>query len=84
MHVFQEVEQALVITSKGGVYRQGKLFTRGGKAYARHGAGYVKLMQGGGTSIPSMSWLEIDPGESEMTEGGGYVNLKTTAKVSAE
>lgn len=78
MRYFTEVTDGHVITVSGGVYRQASLFERGGRAYARYGAGFVRLHQGSTTSHTGVKWVEIDPGESKISEKAGAVYCERT------
>lgn len=60
MKRFHIVDDGVVILRSKGVFRQAKLFVRDGYFYAGHGGGFVKLMSGNGTSVPAISWLEMD------------------------
>lgn len=75
MKYFTRVEDGAVVTLSNGVYRQVDLYERGGRAYARHGGGFVRLQQHGATSHPKVRWHEIDGGDAKVTEGGGQVTL---------
>lgn len=63
--------QAIVVTR--GVYRQVPVYARGEKIYARHGGGYVRLIQGWSTSAPNIRWVEIDTPNGAHVERNGYV-----------
>lgn len=56
MSLFHVLDEVFVITRNKGVFRQCKVFVRGDHVYAAHGAGFVRLMGHGGTSIPTMVW----------------------------
>ena len=64
MDTFQEIPGSVVITRTKGVYRQTSLFRRGSLVYAKHGSGFIRLFPHGGTSEPSTSWKDVDPGQS--------------------
>lgn len=53
-------DAAVIIRSKNGVYRQAKVYRRGEDLYAGYGSGFVRLMSNSGTSMPNVSWDEID------------------------
>lgn len=55
-----------VIYAKPGTYRQVGLYERGGKLFAKYGAGFVKIFSHGGTSHPSVKCdaSNIDLGDS--------------------
>lgn len=73
MDYFTAIPEGQAITHINGVYRQIPIFERGGKIYARHGAGYVRLFQGGQTSAPNVRWSDIDTPMGQWTEHTGYV-----------
>lgn len=60
MERFHIVEDAAVILRTKGVFRQAKVYLRGGGIYASIGGGYVRLYKGGGTGVPHISWDDID------------------------
>ncbi len=68
MTPFQEVQDGLVITLQKGIYRQSPLFQRDGYVFAKIGSGFVRLFKGGGTSVPTISWKDYDPGQARITE----------------
>lgn len=59
---FHVIEDAAVILRRRGVYRQAKVYQRGESLYAGYGAGFLRLMGNSGTSMPDVSWDEIDAG----------------------
>ncbi|HRL05097.1 MAG TPA: hypothetical protein PL098_00120 [Brevundimonas diminuta] len=58
--LFHEIPEAQVVLRCKGVYRQAKLFHRDGHVYAAWGSGFVRLLSGSGTTVPSVSWHEGD------------------------
>ncbi len=76
MDFFTAIPEAQAIVFSKGVYRQTALFARGGKIYAKHGSGFVRLMQGGGSSHPNLRWYEVHVPEEAGTwrEHQGYVD----------
>lgn len=58
MPLFHEIPEAQIITRSRGVYKQVKLYRRGDDLYAGHGSGFVRLLAGGGTSAPNVSWQD--------------------------
>lgn len=60
MPLFHEIPEAQIVTRSKGVYKQVKLYRRGGDLYAGHGSGFVRLLAGGGTSAPNVSWQDPD------------------------
>lgn len=63
MNFFQPIEgEAAVLVTKG-VYKQVPLYRRGGHLYAKHGAGFVRLMADGATTAPSVRLETISVSE---------------------
>ncbi len=73
MKFFTQIPEAQAILRQSGVYRQVDLYARDGLVYAKYGAGYVRLAQGGSTSHPKINWLETDSPVGKITEGRGDV-----------
>ena len=69
MNRFHQIEDGAVITLNKGVYRQGKLYRRDDDLFAAHGSGFIRLFRGGGTSLPNVSWKEIDGASYQVIEG---------------
>lgn len=65
-------EAAAILTSKG-VFRQVQLYRRGEGVYAKHGIGYIRLLPNSGTSVPSILWKDLDPGEGQISTKGCYL-----------
>lgn len=81
MEVFQEIPDGLVLTYSKGFYRQSKLFMRAGSVYAQQGSSFVRLHKSGGTSVPSISWKDIDPGQGRIGEDKFYVTYTPPIKI---
>lgn len=60
MSFFHVIEDGRCVLRSKGVYRQTKVYRRGEDVYAALGLGFVKLGTGGGTTLPNVSWLEIE------------------------
>ena len=61
MERFHEIaDGAAILVTKAGVYRQVKLFSRGGEVYAGHGTGFIRLFRNGGTSTPHIRYAGLD------------------------
>lgn len=73
MNYLSEVPEGQAIICSNGVYRQVRIAVRDRRVYARYGAGYVRLSQGGATSHPKVRWYEIDPGDGVIREEKGAV-----------
>lgn len=74
MSLFTIIPEGQAIVLSGGVYRQVPIYARAGHVYAKHGAGFVRLMRGGGTSHVNIKWLELDNPDGGHTEGQMYVD----------
>lgn len=59
-NLFHEIPYAQAVLQSKGVYRQAKLFRRGDAIYAAWGSGFIRLMGGSGTSVPTVSWSSDD------------------------
>ena len=79
MNFFTVIPEAQGIIHAAGVYAQVPLYERGGKIYAKRGAGYVRLSQGGATSAPNVRWAEIDTPQGMWREAGGSVEYQAGA-----
>lgn len=71
MELFHIIDDAVaIIKTKGGVYRQVKVYRRADAVYVSFGSGFIKLMSytdgmpgyagHGSTSCPHVSWIELD------------------------
>lgn len=65
---------AVILRLKGGTYRQVKMYRRGGRLYAGHGTGYVRLYEGGGTSCPNIAWIDAEVPQGERATIGGFTS----------
>ena len=54
MDFFTAISEGQGIIHARGVYRQVALFERKGCVYAKHGGGYVRLIQGGSTGYQAV------------------------------
>lgn len=73
MDRFTIINDADVIVSSGGVFKQAKVFVRGSAVYCQYGSGFVRLYAGGATGLPKMRWDDIDiPGvqKAELVDAG--------------
>lgn len=68
MQYFSDIPEGKAIVHSRGVFRQVGIAERGGRVYAKYGAGYVRLNSSGTTSSPNVRWAELDPGEGTITE----------------
>ena len=84
MELFHKIDDACVITLARGVYHQRPLFRRGDALYAGCGGGFVRLVRGGGTSVPHISWKAIDPGPGRSFSEDVFTVTLSPALVAAE
>jgi hypothetical protein len=83
MNVFQEIPDALAVLHCKGVYSQNPLFSRGQFVYAKRGSGFVRLYKGGATSVSSVSWKDLEPGQTIIAEDKFYLIHSLTLIPSA-
>lgn len=58
---FHTIDDASVILREKGLYKQAKVYTLGERLFAGYGAtGFVALLTGGGTSLPNVSFSDLD------------------------
>lgn len=55
-NLFHEIADAQIVLRSKGVFKQAKLFRRGGHVYAAYGSGYVRLLKHAGTTHPAVSY----------------------------
>ena len=61
MERFHEIpDGAVILRGKGGVYRQARVFRRGHDVFAAHGGGFVRLLRHSGTTVPSVTWIDLE------------------------
>jgi hypothetical protein len=87
MDRFHIIEEAAVILRTKGVWKQAKVYIRGQAIYASAGGGFVRLYKGGGTSVPNLSWddIEIDGGDAStlVADVHGKLSASRNAKLIA-
>lgn len=59
IELFHIIDDAQIILRSRGVFRQVKAFRRGDELFAGHGSGFIALFAKGGTSVPTISWVDI-------------------------
>jgi len=73
--MFHIVDDGVVVLRSKGVWKQTKAYTReieGERAvFAGHGSGFIRLFRNGGTSVPTISWDQVE-----------LPNLKTDYRLS--
>lgn len=69
MALFHVIEGAQGITHSRGLWKQVKLYRRGGYLYAAHGSGFIRVYSHGGTSLSNVSMApeNIDMDDSDFT-----------------
>lgn len=60
MERFHIIEDSAVIVRVGNIYKQVRAYRRADKVYANLRGGYVRLLRGSGTSVPSITWDDIE------------------------
>lgn len=73
MERFHIIDDGAVILRSKGNYRQAKVYQRGGHVYGGWAGGYVRLLQGSGTSNPNVGWLEIEADGVTIARNGAPV-----------
>lgn len=71
MDLFHEIPDAAVILRTKGVFKQAKVYRRGRDVFAAVGSGFIRLLQSGGTTIPTTHWLDIDAAGVTQPRGRG-------------
>lgn len=84
MDRFQVIEDAAGIVLAKGIYRQVKLFSRGGNLYAGHGSGFIRLYRGGSTSLPNVAWKDLDLSGGALGEESLGLTYRPALSVAAE
>lgn len=57
--LFHVLEGDAVILFRKGTFRQSEVYQRKGELYAKHAGGFIRLMDGGGTSVPGVVWEDL-------------------------
>lgn len=60
MNLFHIIDDAVVHLQSRGIYREAKVYRRGEHVFAKWGAGYIRLLAHSGTTVPSVSWHDIE------------------------
>lgn len=58
--LFHIIDDAAVILRAKGVYKQVKMYQRAGELYAGWGSGFIGLRREHTTTLPNVSWEDID------------------------
>ena len=83
MDRFHVIEDAAAIIKRKGLTRQVKVYHRGAAIYAGCAGGFVRLYANGGTSIPDLSWDDIDIGAQPVADGHGKLFLPGQKRLKA-
>lgn len=59
MERFHLIEDAAAILVSKGVYKQAKVYQRGGALFASYGAGFIRLYKNG-TSLPTVRCEDVE------------------------
>ncbi len=57
---FHVIDDAVAVIRQNGVFKQTKVYRRANEVFVSVSGGYVRLMSHGATSVPSISWLDLD------------------------
>ena len=57
--LFHHLDNEAVILRTNGVFKQVDVYVRKGELYAKNGAGYIRLLEGGKTSVPKIAWEDL-------------------------
>lgn len=60
MDLFHEIPEGVAVLRTKGVFKQSKLFRRGRDVFATAGSGFIRLLQHGGTTVPTTHWLDVE------------------------
>lgn len=71
--LFHIIENESVILLSGGVFTQTTAYTRKGELYAKKGGGFIRMIDGGGTSHPSTRWVDTTLKGMKVVEHGRLV-----------
>lgn len=71
MDLFHEIPDGHVILRSKGVFKQTKVFRRGRDIFAAQGSGFIRLLQHGGTTVPTTHWLDVAADGVEVVRGRG-------------
>lgn len=83
MNYFTAIDEGFAIIRNRGVYRQAPLYEREGKIYAKHGSGFIRLLQNNGTTVPTIKWNEIDTPHGSYTADMGGLSYTPNQKARA-
>lgn len=85
MQRFHKIEDSAVIVKARGTYYQRDAYRRGDELFVKHGSGFIRLFAspsagaiGGGTSVPAISWVEMDLGSIDYSHAKGNPALLIT------
>lgn len=82
-HPFTEISEGQVILLQKGTFKQVPLYRRDWNLFAKMGSGYIKLYKAGSTSVPTICWKEIDPGEFALSSDAFSMICETQSTTKA-
>ncbi len=68
MHLFTKIEDGFAHLYSKGVTREVPIFELNNLIYAKYGGGYIRLRGRNGTSVASVTWDDIHPGDGSFVE----------------
>lgn len=85
MDLFTQVEDGVaILRAPNGVFKQTKIFTRGGRVYVPHGGGFIRVCAAFNgmhtTSHPSVKVVEMEAEGLDLT---GEPTIRATLKAAA-
>ncbi|CDZ55053.1 hypothetical protein [Neorhizobium galegae] len=75
MERFHIIDDAAAILITKGVYRQAKVYRRGGELFAAYGSGFIRLYRNG-TSLPNVRCEDVEtPGWHQSFDAFGKLSV---------
>ncbi|QIG74341.1 hypothetical protein EVC08_029 [Rhizobium phage RHph_N65] len=75
MERFHIIEEGAAILVSKGVYRQAKVYQRGGALFAAYGSGFIRLYRNG-TSLPNVRCEDVEtPGWHQSYDAFGKLSV---------
>jgi len=71
MDLFHIIDQGQVILKTKGIYKQVAAYSRGLDVYAPHAGGFIRLLARGATTVPHVSWVDVEAPGLWIAHGGG-------------
>lgn len=73
--MFTVIEDAWAIVVSKGVYRQVKVYERGGRIYVGHGSGFIAAYSQGRTGLPNVRWDDVHVPSDHKFDGLGRMEI---------